>query len=201
MVDWDKDSSGGDSGIVSMSSNLARSVAFNDLSFNAELKNVGGVVGGVVGGGGPGIRGIVPMTPSLPAKNGPLSSSIGSIATTIVDQVSDDPEECGRVAGWVASFDKLLADPLGVHTLTVSFLMHKQRQGRGGRGCLKEEWGRELLLSAAYCIAVLCHACVYIFLKCVYVCIYTVCMCCYNCRVGGKTVENVMIKLNSTTGV
>lgn len=57
---------------------------------------------------------------SLPPKNGPLSSSIGSVATitTIADKV-DDPEECGRVAGWVASFDKLLEDPLGVHTLLV----------------------------------------------------------------------------------
>lgn len=58
----------------------------------------------------------------LPPKNGPLSSSIGSVATvtTVADQ-ADDPEECGRVAGWVASFDKLLEDPLGVHTLLVSW--------------------------------------------------------------------------------
>ena len=56
----------------------------------------------------------------LMVKNGPLSSSIGSLATTIVDKVVEDPEECGRVAGWVASFDKLLADTLGVHTLQVS---------------------------------------------------------------------------------
>ena len=59
----------------------------------------------------------------LPAKNGPLSSSIGSLATitTITEnKAANDPEECGRVAGWVASFDKLLEDPLGVHTLLVS---------------------------------------------------------------------------------
>ncbi len=110
----ERESSGGDSGTVSMSSNLVRSHAFVDLSVNAELKGVGGGVmmnpaaRGTLGGSG------------LPPKNGPLSSSIGSIATTIVDQAEDDLEECGRVAGWVASFDKLLADPLGVHTLMVS---------------------------------------------------------------------------------
>ena len=117
MVDWDKDSSGGDSGIVSMSSNLVRSYAYPNLSFNTDLKVTGGVIGGTVMS--PGTRG-TPVHAGLPPKNGPLSSSIGSIATTIVDQVGDDPEECGRVAGWVASFDKLLVDPLGVHTLTVS---------------------------------------------------------------------------------
>ncbi len=58
----------------------------------------------------------------MPPKNGPLSSSIGSIATitTVVDKSAEDPEECGRVGGWVASFDKLLGDPLGVHALLVS---------------------------------------------------------------------------------
>ncbi len=58
----------------------------------------------------------------LPPKNGLLSSSIGSIATvtTIVDKAKDDPEECGRVGGWVALFDKVLEDTLGVHTLLVS---------------------------------------------------------------------------------
>lgn len=57
----------------------------------------------------------------LPPKNGPLSSSIGSVATiTTVADKANDPEECGRVAGWVASFDRLLQDPLGVHTLLVS---------------------------------------------------------------------------------
>ena len=57
----------------------------------------------------------------LPPKNGPLTSSIGSVATltTVADEQAD-PEECGRVAGWVANFDKLLQDPLGVKCLLVS---------------------------------------------------------------------------------
>ena len=38
----------------------------------------------------------------------------------MADKAAEDPAECGRVGGWVASFDKLLADPLGVHTLLVS---------------------------------------------------------------------------------
>lgn len=61
---------------------------------------------------------------ALPPKNGPLSSSIGSVATitTVADKAAEDPEECGRVGGWVASFDKLLEDPLGVHALLVSQL-------------------------------------------------------------------------------
>lgn len=61
----------------------------------------------------------------LPPKNGPLSSSIGSVATitTIADKAADDPEECGRVGGWVASFDKLLQDTLGVHALLVSGIL------------------------------------------------------------------------------
>ena len=62
-----------------------------------------------------------PYHTSLPPKNGPLSSSIGSIATlTTVADEQVDPEECGRVAGWVANFDKLLEDPLGVQCLLVS---------------------------------------------------------------------------------
>ena len=58
----------------------------------------------------------------LPQKNGPLSSSIGSVATltTVADEECDEPENLGRVGGWVASFDKLLADPLGVQCLLVS---------------------------------------------------------------------------------
>lgn len=57
----------------------------------------------------------------LPPRNGPLSSSIGSVATlTTVADEQVDPEECGRVAGWVANFDKLLQDPLGVQCLLVS---------------------------------------------------------------------------------
>ena len=62
-----------------------------------------------------------PYHTSLPPKNGPLSSSIGSVATlTTVADEQVDPEECGRVAGWVANFDKLLEDPLGVKCLLVS---------------------------------------------------------------------------------
>lgn len=58
---------------------------------------------------------------SLPPKNGPLTSSIGSVATlTTVADEQVDPEECGRVAGWVANFDKLLQDTLGVKCLLVS---------------------------------------------------------------------------------
>ena len=58
----------------------------------------------------------------LPQKNGPISSSIGSVATltTVADEDCDEPENLGRVGSWVASFDKLLADPLGVQCLLVS---------------------------------------------------------------------------------
>lgn len=64
-----------------------------------------------------------PSFGGLPPKNGPLSSSIGSVATitTVADKAADDLDECGRVGGWVASFDKLLEDPLGVHALLVSY--------------------------------------------------------------------------------
>ena len=62
-----------------------------------------------------------PYHTSLPPKNGPLTSSIGSVATlTTVADEQVDPEECGRVAGWVANFDKLLQDALGVKCLLVS---------------------------------------------------------------------------------
>jgi hypothetical protein len=62
-----------------------------------------------------------PYHTSLPPKNGPLTSSIGSVATlTTVADEQVDPEECGMVAGWVANFDKLLHDPLGVKCLLVS---------------------------------------------------------------------------------
>jgi hypothetical protein len=69
----------------------------------------------------------------LPPKNGPLSSSIGSVATitTIADKAAEDPDECGRVGGWVASFDKLLEDELGVHALLVSGFL-RDVEGRGG---------------------------------------------------------------------
>ena len=63
-----------------------------------------------------------PYHTSLPPKNGPLTSSIGSVATltTVADGAAEDPEECGRVGGWVANFDKLLDDSLGVQCLLVS---------------------------------------------------------------------------------
>lgn len=58
----------------------------------------------------------------LPAKNTALTSSIGSVATitTVADGDVNDPEECGRVGGWLASFDKLIGDHLGVQCLLVS---------------------------------------------------------------------------------
>ena len=60
-------------------------------------------------------------TAGLPPRNGPLTSSYGSVATlTTVADEQVDPEECGRVAAWVANFDKLLQDTLGVKCLTVS---------------------------------------------------------------------------------
>ncbi len=78
----------------------------------------GGGVGVMIGGPG-----------GLPPKNGPLSSSIGSMATitTVADKEANDPEECGRVGGWVASFDKLLEDELGVHALLVSVRFNYRR--------------------------------------------------------------------------
>ena len=65
-----------------------------------------------------------PYRASLPAKNTALTSSIGSVATltTVADEDVNDPEECGRVGGWVASFDKLIADPMGVQCLLVSLI-------------------------------------------------------------------------------
>jgi len=60
----------------------------------------------------------------LPLKHTPLTASTGSVTTltTVADEERADGEveELGRVAGWVASFDKLLADPLGVQCLLVS---------------------------------------------------------------------------------
>ncbi|KAL5471520.1 hypothetical protein EMCRGX_G029643 [Ephydatia muelleri] len=52
----------------------------------------------------------------LPAKNGPLTSSIGSVAT-LHAVLKDEPDEAGRVGGWLASFDKLIQDPLGLQCL------------------------------------------------------------------------------------
>lgn len=60
----------------------------------------------------------------LPLKHTPLTSSIGSVTTltTVADEegADEEVEELGRVAGWVTSFDRLLADPLGVQCLLVS---------------------------------------------------------------------------------
>lgn len=57
----------------------------------------------------------------LPLKHTPLTSSIGSLITVAdEDGAEEEVEELGRVAGWVASFDRLLADPLGVQCLLVS---------------------------------------------------------------------------------
>lgn len=57
----------------------------------------------------------------LPLKHTPLTSSIGSLITVAdEDGAEEEVEDLGRVAGWVASFDRLLADPLGVQCLLVS---------------------------------------------------------------------------------
>jgi hypothetical protein len=56
---------------------------------------------------------------ALPAKNGLLTSSHGSVmtVTTVAEEEGQAPEEVGRVGGWIASFDRLLEDPLGVTCL------------------------------------------------------------------------------------
>ena len=56
----------------------------------------------------------------LPAKNGALSSSVDSIVTITTLAEDDVDAVVGRVAGWCGSFDKLLADPLGIQCLQVS---------------------------------------------------------------------------------
>ena len=60
----------------------------------------------------------------LPAKNSLLTSSHGSVmtVTTVAEEGEGGKgeEEVGRVGGWIASFDKLLRDPLGVMCLQVS---------------------------------------------------------------------------------
>ena len=60
---------------------------------------------------------------ALPGKNSLITSSHGSImtVTTVAEEEGQQPEEVGRVAGWIASFDKLLEDPLGVTCLQVSW--------------------------------------------------------------------------------
>ena len=76
----------------------------------------------------------------LPPKNGPLSSSIGSVATITTIANKEDPEECGRVGGWVASFDKLLGDPLGVHALLVSDPTCVYKRGDFVACCMEGVW-------------------------------------------------------------
>ena len=75
----------------------------------------------------------------LPMKTGALSSSHGSMltVTTMADE-DETGEEVGRVAGWIASFDKLLGDPLGVACLQVSWCAVC-----GERGLSVREVGRE----------------------------------------------------------
>ena len=86
-------------------------------------------------------------TAGLPPRNGPLSSSIGSVATlTTVADEQVDPEECGRVAGWVANFDKLLQDSLGVKCLLVSVALSEMLEWKRERERERErgrEGGRE----------------------------------------------------------
>lgn len=56
----------------------------------------------------------------LTAKNGAQSSSLGSIVSaTSLSEEEEMEEDVGRVGGWIASFDKLLEDPLGVACLQV----------------------------------------------------------------------------------
>ena len=64
----------------------------------------------------------------LPPKNSVLSASMDSIitVTTLAGEDNEDMDggmdsvALGRVAGWCASFDKLLDDSLGVQCLLVS---------------------------------------------------------------------------------
>ena len=43
-----------------------------------------------------------------------------TVTTLAEEEDGKEPEEVGRVGGWIASFDKLLEDPLGVMCLQVS---------------------------------------------------------------------------------
>ena len=56
----------------------------------------------------------------LPAKNGPTSSSMTSLWSTTT--AGEEPQ--GRVAGWAASFDRLLQDPIGLRYFMVSVHTH-----------------------------------------------------------------------------
>ena len=69
----------------------------------------------------------------LPAKNGPLTSSIGSVAT-LHAVLKDEPDEAGRVGGWLASFDKLIQDPLGLQCLLVGYGGAGIQRVNGGAG-------------------------------------------------------------------
>lgn len=67
----------------------------------------------------------------LPPKNSGHTASMDSIITVTTLAGEEDGEEAdgehpmnfGRVAGWCASFDKLLEDPLGVQCLLVSIML------------------------------------------------------------------------------
>ena len=53
----------------------------------------------------------------MPAKNGLISSSMTSLWSTTT--AGEEPQ--GRVAGWAASFDRLLQDPLGLRYFMVKY--------------------------------------------------------------------------------
>ena len=60
--------------------------------------------------------------------------------TTVADEESQEPQELGRVGGWIASFDKLLEDPLGVTCLQVGPIAERGERRRERR---EEEKERE----------------------------------------------------------
>ena len=53
--------------------------------------------------------------------------------TTVTDEESQEPQELGRVGGWIASFDKLLGDPLGVTCLQVCSYSREREEERDER--------------------------------------------------------------------
>ena len=68
--------------------------------------------------------------------------------TTVADEESQEPQELGRVGGWIASFDKLLEDPLGVTCLQVGPIAERggergERRREGRRERREEENERE----------------------------------------------------------
>lgn len=104
----------------------------------------------------------------LPLKHTPLTSSIGSLITVAdEDGAEEEVEELGRVAGWVASFDRLLADPLGVQCLLVSVCVG------------------ECVCTCMVCFGV--YKCVYI-QKCMMLCL---CLCVDMCLFASKHFECV----------